>query len=565
MSRTRRRLGVITLAAAIAVLGLPTAAFADDIGEFEHGYFYPQGTGAVVSDSTASGGAAAQLSGVTTNDLWLQNATAVTAFKVRVRQVACGPAAAQLRVKFDGTVVSTASVTSTTWTEVTVSGNWAAGERVVNVGLANGYTGTNPACVRKLVVDKVTAVSTPTTPTGATYYVDSVNGLDTNAGTSQTAALKSVAGVNGKTLQPGDTVLFRQGQRFNNAQLRAATARVTYGSYGTGGVRPVLDGGGGARHTIDVAAASVVIQDLQVQNAGDLDKVGIAVAAPDVLVQRVTATGNAIGVQAQQGGDRLRVTGSTLSHNTTVIEPVPDEGGDDYGACGVSVKDVDGVEVDHNTFVGNIGDSEDFGKDGSAVEIFGATNTFVHHNTGTDNHTFSELGADGPNGGRTADSRFQNNLVLTTANGPSDAYGFNVQGVGQFGGVERTTITNNTIVMRSAGAGPLSVGPGADAVFHSNIVQAINGGWTAGPIDEGHNVYHGHNYIGVNSKSAPGGVGIASTSKIANPLLTADYQLPAGSPAIDINPSAYGATLDYAGLPRLVGPRVDAGAYERQS
>ncbi|GIJ54484.1 choice-of-anchor Q domain-containing protein [Virgisporangium aurantiacum] len=394
-----------------------------------------------------------------------------------------------------------------------------------------------------------------------TYYVDAT-GDDTRAGTSPATAWRTVAEVNRRTLHPGDAVLFRQGQRFDDARLLAGVASVTYGSYGTG-ARPVLDGGGGDAHTVDVTAPFVAVQDLQVQNGGDVDKVGIAVSAPDVVVRRVTATGNAIGVQAQEGGDRLRVTGSVLSHNTTVIEPEPDTGDDDYGACGVAVLTVDHVEIDHNTFVGNVGASSDFGLDGSAVEIYGATFTSVHHNRATDNQTFTELGNDG-----TADTTYQNNLIVTTASAPAGAYGFNVQGGdGRFGGVERTTITNNTIVMRSADPGPLSVGPDADVTFHNNVVQAINTGYTDGPIDEGHNVYHGWNYNGINSTAAPGGVGTAPSSTTANPLFQSatDYHLRSGSPALNLGVDTYGATLDLDDQPRVYGPRVDAGAYERRS
>ena len=236
---------------------------------------------------------------------------------------------------------------------------------------------------------------------------------------------------------------------------------------------------------------------------------------------------------------------------------------DDYGACGVSVLAADHVEIDHNTFSGNVGPSDDFGQDGSAVELYGGTNTSVHHNTAVDNHTFSELGNDGTN-----NTHFYDNVITTTASGPVDAYGFNVQGTGEFGGVDNTIITNNTIVMRSANAGPLSTGLQPGTVrFHSNIVQAINAGHTESAIDEGHNVYFGYNYNGIRSTASAGQNAPAPTSVTADPkfVSSTNYHLQAGSPALNRNPDAYGVTTDRDDNPRKFGPAIDAGAYERQT
>ena len=48
----------------------------------------------------------------------------------------------------------------------------------------------------------------------ATYYVDSERGDDSHAGTSQTAAWKSLGRVNTNVFQPGDQLLFKAGSRF---------------------------------------------------------------------------------------------------------------------------------------------------------------------------------------------------------------------------------------------------------------------------------------------------------------------------------------------------------------
>ncbi|MDR0883605.1 MAG: right-handed parallel beta-helix repeat-containing protein [Oscillospiraceae bacterium] len=61
-----------------------------------------------------------------------------------------------------------------------------------------------------------TAMLLPTIK-GTTYYVDSVGGSDDNAGTSQSAAWKSLAKINATTFQPGDKILLKSGGTWNGS------------------------------------------------------------------------------------------------------------------------------------------------------------------------------------------------------------------------------------------------------------------------------------------------------------------------------------------------------------
>jgi parallel beta-helix repeat protein len=67
------------------------------------------------------------------------------------------------------------------------------------------------------------------------YHVDSETGVDTNPGTSPTAAWRTIARANAaqKQLRPGDRVLFRAGQVFPGP-LKVETSGVTYGRFGEG-------------------------------------------------------------------------------------------------------------------------------------------------------------------------------------------------------------------------------------------------------------------------------------------------------------------------------------------
>lgn len=79
--------------------------------------------------------------------------------------------------------------------------------------------------------------STPVDLTGlATYYVDSVNGLNANNGTSAATPKQTIAAL--PTLVAGNTVALKCGSEFREALPFAASgtsaARITWGQYGTG-------------------------------------------------------------------------------------------------------------------------------------------------------------------------------------------------------------------------------------------------------------------------------------------------------------------------------------------
>jgi hypothetical protein len=554
----RRHLSYAALVAVFAsVLAPPAAARADGLDEFEAGFIWPDTNGNTPADTAASGGRAVELWDAASVDVWFTNSTPTTTVRIRARQEQCGPDAAQMAVAVDGVTVGTVTVSATTWTSYPVTGNWPAGSHQLRVEFTNPYFGDCGA--RELFLDNVVSESAP--PASATYYV-SPTGLDSNAGTSAAAPWKTIGKVNATALAAGTTVLFQRDRTFPAAALVADNPGVTYGAYGTGAA-PVLDGDA-LDYPVVIQAANVTLQDLLVRDGGKSDKIGVSVAAPDALLQRITATGNAIGVQAQNGAHRLRLTASTLRDNTTVINP--DGKGkaqgstDDYGANGAVVLQADNVEIDHNQITGNVGTSADFGQDGSAVEIYGSIGTRVHHNTSVDNQTFTELG-----NARTRDTVFADNLVTTNAS-MAGTIGFNAQGTGAFGPVAATSIHHNTVVLRGTGTQGVVIGTGATASLHNTIVQAAYLGWTGQKIDEGHNVYFGGAAGNDIDSLAKTGKGVAATSVTANPLFvnTTDYRLQTGSPARNRGVSAYGITTDLDGNPRVVGPGPDAGAYELQ-
>jgi len=80
---------------------------------------------------------------------------------------------------------------------------------------------------------------------GADYYVDASGGNDGNAGTSTTAAWKTVGKVNGRSFSPGDRILFKRGETWREQLVvpssGAAGKPITFGAYGSGN-RPTFKG-----------------------------------------------------------------------------------------------------------------------------------------------------------------------------------------------------------------------------------------------------------------------------------------------------------------------------------
>lgn len=165
--------------------------------------------------------------------------------------------------------------------------------------------------------------------TGTTYYVDSVAGSDTAAGTSTGAPWRSLDRVNSARFAPGDSVLFRGGSTWTGALTLSSsgttTAPITIGAYGTG--RPRIDGNATVTNTVAVTNAhDVIIEGLEVTNSADLTtshttiRRGIYVQAQDIgevpgivirnnLVHRVDGQAKSGGIG--NGGIAVGVRGNT--------------------------------------------------------------------------------------------------------------------------------------------------------------------------------------------------------------------------------------------------------------
>lgn len=73
---------------------------------------------------------------------------------------------------------------------------------------------------------------------GATYYVSSSLGNDSNSGTSSASPWQTLAQVNAQTFNPGDSILFRRGDFWNESLVPPSSGTlgdpISFDAYGSG-------------------------------------------------------------------------------------------------------------------------------------------------------------------------------------------------------------------------------------------------------------------------------------------------------------------------------------------
>lgn len=217
-----------------------------------------------------------------------------------------------------------------------------------------------------------------------TYYV-SPTGSDAASGTTALTPWRTLARASRATLRPGDRLLLRRSSTFRGAldvaESGASGSPIRIGAYGVGS-KPVVTG-----DCVDVAGSHVVVTDLV---ASGCTWAGFAVSGDRVTLARVTARRNVAGVHIRVGANDAVVRDSRIVQNNRMSVNTPG-GDDDSGAFGVLVRG-DRAVITQTYFSGQDAASYDYGRDGSAVEIYGAVGTRVTANVAVDNNAFTELG-----------------------------------------------------------------------------------------------------------------------------------------------------------------------------
>src|SRR4051794_30156059 len=314
---------------------------------------------------------------------------------------------------------------------------------------------------------------------GATTYYVSPTGSDSNNGTSPSAPIQTLGRASNLPLAPGDQVLLQRGASFSGklAIWRSGTASspITIGAYGSGS-KPLVTG-----DCLEVGGSYVTMTDFTVQYC---TVNGIWTDGVGNVISNVEATHNIQGIDVAEHAKNTKVVRNYLHNNDRTAPNTPGQF-DDWGAVGMVVQG-DDTEVAYNTISDNGAPSPDFGTDGSAVEIYGGIGTLVHHNTASNNRTFTELG-----NSRSADNTFAYNLV--TSNLKDTEFLITRGSSDYFGPVNGTVAVNNSVKLTGSNSLGFSCYAGCtDGYFmlYNNVLDVAGRiGYLEGSMSGGNNVY----------------------------------------------------------------------------
>lgn len=406
-----------------------------------------------------------------------------------------------------------------------------------------------PMCCKLLAVSAAALLVLAVPALGNTFYVSSSTGSDANPGT-QAQPWQTLAKVESAALAPGDAVAFRRGDTWTGsltiARSGTSTGRITFYGYGTSSSRPLITGSAQGVDCVSVQGSFVMIDNLWASACG---YAGFTVAGHDVTVKNSKADLNAVGVRVKPGTSNVLVTKNVLTNNNVLNENTSTSCS---GAFGVLLNGP-GV-VTYNTISGSFAPCQAYGWDGSGVEIFNASNAWVHHNTITNSDSGVEEGGTGSANAieynkiqsATSDPRAvgivlpgsQTNAWL--AHNSIRTVGGRAQGIVCYTTSSATgdpTPCASTTTLRDN-----AVKADSKALFLSGSGQTVE-----------HNVFNG----------AVEGITLSTSNSTAPVRFASDsnLHLTAASPAIDRGTIAnFPTDLDGNRVP--YGPAPDAGAYE---
>jgi hypothetical protein len=417
----------------------------------------------------------------------------------------------------------------------------------------------------------------------ATYYLDNIGGSDSNAGTSEATPWQTLDPLRATALQPGDTVLFKDGGIWDtgyaggslstNVGLHidksgTAASPISFGSYGNGDNPVFVNSYSDIPYTraVTISGDYVVMAGFHIKDAKEAG-VYVTDASSNVTLDSLDVSNTAHGVVL--AGNTTTLKHSRI-HDTTMFINTNDNGDNDSGAVGVMVIGSNN-QITNNTLENNLQPSFDYGTDGSAIEFFadGTTsqNNTVAYNFINDNDAVTEIGG---SNNPTFDGiafRFNvmsNNSRVMVMHLASGAFGATVSNV---------TFTHNTVYenkneWQGTAAlrpnGPLfwfASQPSTSTLGVKNSIFSLTGFSSFANYDtfsHDHNLY---NMVG------GGTLYSLSTGEITgDPLLTTTnvapfYILQAGSPAIDVGVTTP-LTPDFIGTAIPQGSSADIGAIE---
>jgi len=398
---------------------------------------------------------------------------------------------------------------------------------------------------------------------GATYYVD-VNGNDANDG-SQAEPWKTIHhAVN--TVVAGDTVLINPGTYLVSQQISITTSGtasnpITFKGNGTGVVVDLR--ACEAKNCLEIYFADyIVIDNLTVYASSDPNSRGIRLThAEGCIIRNNTVSGanhanlfcslsdyvtfsnnvafnGAIGIYVADSSDYPTIKGNRLYNNTAIglhMNGDINSGGDGT----ISYAMVDGNWIYDN-------DATGINLDGVTWSTF--QNNLVYGNKYRGIAFFQGDGAVPSN-----DNEAYQNTIIT----PAGAY----YGIGLNYGANRNSFYNNIILTEGSVPSFSSTSSTSELEITSNYNLLPDQGQVA-ETSNGRFLLSEWQSLGYDTQSVTGTI----NQTFQNPSISAqeikNWQLKAGSPAIDTGTNAHSCTPDIVGNARPSGTAPDMGAYE---
>jgi hypothetical protein len=256
----------------------------------------------------------------------------------------------------------------------------------------------------------------------------------------------------------GSTVALRRGCGYTGTlSIRASNVTVT--AYGAGASPVITLGSDGA--AVDIYGSHDLIENLsligrpprgwtcggQRTPAGHADGVDIHHGAAGNTVSAISATGFYAAVYVMAGSSGNVIENSSLTANN---ELDTNSVSGSSGAFGVLLLG-DGNTVEYNTITGNQACSLAYGRDGSAVEIYGGSNNLIRANTASDDSAFTELGS--YRGHVAAGNSMRSNTVTDGAGGQGTTFLVTRGSLDANGPVRDTWAAHNMVTLTKPGDG----------------------------------------------------------------------------------------------------------------
>lgn len=421
-----------------------------------------------------------------------------------------------------------------------------------------------PALLAVLADPHPTSVAAAAT----SYYIDCNGGNDSNNGQQPSQAWRSLTRANQATLYPGDYLLLKRGCTWTgplNASWSGTSASpITIESFGSGAPPTIQN----AHDNVVVTGSYLIFDSLATRadapaydSGCDNNPMGWRVGfrflsgSDDNIVRNSSMSNQFYGIDVEQGSSHNQFLNNQLVDNNMKS----DNFSADSGGVGI-VLGGDYNRVANNYITGSDICSRFYGRDGTAVEVYGGQNNTVDHNTAVDNNNFTELG-----NARSANNTFAYNYVRAYQ---TEANFLVVHGTKDADGpTYNTRVYNNSVYLSGSQSYAIQCAQGCGPnilTFENNIVWAADRiGYADTAFTEANNIYwrsDGH---------PPIWFPISAASRVADPQYVnaseGDLHLQATSPAIDrgnwdaVN-RGFTSDLDGNKVPQGNGP--DSGAYE---